>query len=160
MIYTKDNNNIITKNIIYPKNHSKVQEYLKNLSKSENISNSKMFINQALVAPRLQTEHVYFNFDENSINLLERLINSNLSIDTIKETIFNMNNLYDFYLLAYEVLEQICLEPINEYQIDKLTYIDTICESTGVKTEATYILKSIDKAENNAKILELVKKIS
>ena len=159
MIYTKNNEKIITKSIIRPIDNKRVQEYCKNISKNDYLNNTNMILTQSLITPRLQTEQVFFNFDNTKIDLFEQIVSSNLSSETIKSILSDMNSLKDFYYLTYEVLELVKLEPLFEYKIEDLSYIDSLCNSTGVTSEASDILKSIDKAEKNAKILELVKNI-
>lgn len=97
-----------------------------------------------------------FGGDISKVDMIENL-RVNLDNDTFA---FLMNKIWeDFYFFTTEILGNISFEEISRYDIDELRNIQMLCDKNSVETSATNVLKYVDEAYDNSKILKLARAI-
>ena len=157
MIYFKENDKILSKKIFVPTNNIIIGDYLK--KKDKDLIISKELASLTLEAPIFQKKKEFaFSFSEESLSVLSEILMSNLS-NTIKQRVISeINLLKDLYATSV-LLDNISFTTIDEFVIDDLKNIDFMCNQIHIESEASNLLNMIPVAENNSRILKLIKKM-
>lgn len=174
MLYVKNDNKVITEGIFVPKN-----EYYSVRNDNfilKNFMKASSFDKQCVVPStleELQNKSTRFIFDsfelvcplicsEDVLNDFETIISCDLPDEVKIKYLKKIDGIYQFSNFCKDVLPFFKLETVSTYNIEELKKALIACDEAGVFTAATNILcdDNISIAEDNAKVLRLVKKFN
>ena len=176
MIYIKNNNSTITENLFVTKDEyyqfdkkNMLYEQYFNDSRgfSPNIVTKELFDNMKngehdSYKPNFSSYSLFNNMicGKDVLSDLEEIMNSNLTIETKIKYIKQIRDFYNFGTFCTNIYPLFSLEVLSSYKMNDLKYAREICDKAGVYTTASEIItpKNIEIAEDNAKVLSLVKK--
>ena len=173
MIYVKNDSKVITGRIFVPKD-SFYSAKKDNFILGEFIKNKdfcRQYVTSSTVE-EMRDKTKRFNFDsyslinssicsEDVLNDFEIILDSDLPLEIKIKYLKKIDGFFHFSNFCKDVYPFFDLETVSTYKIDELRKALDVCSSAGVFTEASDIISSenITMAENNGKVLKLVRKI-
>ena len=176
MIYVKSNNSTITENLFVAKDE--YYQFDKRNVLYEKYFNESRGFSPNIVAKELFDEmksgeddlykssfssYALFNdmiCGKDVLSDLEEIMNSNLTNDIKVKYIKQIRDFYSFGTFCTTIYPLFSLEILSSYKMNDLKYAREVCDKAGVYTTASEIItpRNIEIAEDNAKVLSLVKK--
>ena len=164
MLYLKNNDDYIESYYILFTNSNSTERFrLSNYAQKMNLKICKRILGLCDSGYSIQRESTidldFFENKEDKI-IFDDIINSNLSKETKKYLLNTLESFKDFAFFIELMDGKIELKKYYDYKISELIIIKDLCEQNMIKNNASDIIKNIDMAEKNAKVLNLVNKIN
>ena len=161
MVYLYDEEGKISKNIVTFKERDDLEQIRKSIRDNNIYSMSLKIIDESFI-PRFQDNEVtnlLFFQPPRNIDILREILLSDMSMESKKMIIDDMESFKDFCFFARQIMDNIDFVQIGTYQIEEMQKIEELSDKIGLKSEASLILLHEDASKYNSKVLSLAKKI-
>lgn len=161
MIYLYNDDNTISKNIITFKDKNELEKIRKSIRDNDSYLMSLKIIDECFI-PRFKDQEVtnllFFNM-ETSGEILRDILLSEMSLESKRTIINDMELFRDFCFFSKMILDRIKFQEIGNYEMDKMEEIKRQSDQLGLSSEASDILSQREWAEKNQKVLTLARKV-
>ena len=161
MIYLCSDQDKISKNIVTFKDRYELEQIRKSIKDDRDYSMSMKIIEECFV-PRFQDQEVtnlLFFHPSYSMDTLRDIFLSDMSLDSKRVVINDMEQFKDFCFFSHKILDKIEVKEIGTYEIAKMEKIKQLSDEIGLISEASDILGQREFAEQNQKVLTLARRV-